>query len=238
MGRRTVLLVVAAIVAVMGVVLVGLYVRGADNRATEKQEPVKVLKAKAQIEPGETATAAMQASKLELVEVPRSQVINGAVNSIDAIGTQVALATIYPGEQIIRGKFGSAGDQSLLTIPEKQIAMSMSLSDTGRVAGFVSPGSEVVIFATCADATHTLFDKMSVIAVGATTVTNTTTTDQSGSSTTEQLPKTLFTLAVTQEQGQRLLQAMSTCELAYGLRTETSQVRAPIPPANAANLFR
>ncbi len=238
MGRRTVLLVVAAIVAVLGVVLVGLYVRGADNRAVEKQEPVQVLKAKAQIEPGETANAAMQASKLELVDVPRSQVLVGAVNSIDAIGTQVALGKIYPGEQIIQGKFGSPGDQSLLTIPDKQIAMSMSLSDTGRVAGFVSPGSDVVIFATCGDATHTLFDKMSVIAVGATTITNTTTTDQTGSSTTEQLPKTLFTLAVTQEQGQKLLQAMSTCELAYGLRTKTSVVRAPIPPANAANLFR
>ena len=238
MGRRTVLLVVAAIVAIMGVALVGLYVRGADNRATEKQEPVRVLKAKAEIKPGETANEAMQASKLELVEVPRSQVLVGAMNSIGNIGTQVALGTIYPGEQIIQSKFGSPGDQSLLAIPEKQIAMSMSLSDTGRVAGFVTPGSEVVIFATCDDATHTLFDKMSVIAVGATTVTNTTTTDESGSSTTEQLPKTLFTLAVTQEQGQRLLQAMSTCELAYGLRTETSEVRAPIPPASAANLFR
>jgi pilus assembly protein CpaB len=238
MGRRTVLLVVAALIAVAGSAMVFFYVRSADNRALEEQQPVQVLKATGQIDPGETANAAMQAGKLELQDVPQSQVLVGAVNTVDNIGAQVALSTIYPGEQIISSKFGSAGDQSLLTIPDKLIAMSVSLSDTGRVAGFVSPGSEVAVFASCADATYTLFDKLPVIAVGATTVTNTTTTDQSGASTTEQLPKTLFTLAVDQEQGQKLLQASTTCELAYGLRTKTSVVKAPFPPANATNLFR
>lgn len=238
MGRRTVLLVVAALIAVAGTAMVVIYVRTADNRAIEKQEPVKVLKATGQIDPGETANSAMQAGKLELQDVPRAQVLVGAVNTINNIGAQVALSTIYPGEQIISSKFGSPGDQSLLSIPDKKIAVSMSLSDTGRVAGFVSPGSEVAVFATCADSTYTLFDRMSVIAVGATTITTTTTSDQSGASTTEQLPKTLFTLAVDQDQAQKLLQAASTCEMAYGLRTKTSVVKAPTAPANAGNLFR
>jgi pilus assembly protein CpaB len=238
MGRRTVLLVVAALIAVLGSAMVFLYVRSADNRATEKQQPVQVLKATGQIEPGETANAAMQAGKLHLEEVPRSQVLVGAVNTVSNIGAQVALSRIYPGEQIISSKFGSPGDQSLLTIPDKQIAISVSLSDTGRVAGFVSPGSDVAIFATCGDSTYTLMDKMTVIAVGATTVTNTTTTTTTGAQTTEQLPKTLFTLAVTQEQAQKVIQAASTCELAYGLRTKTSIVKKPIPPATTANLFR
>jgi pilus assembly protein CpaB len=239
MGRRTVLLVVAALIAVIGTAMVIFYVRGADNRALEDQAPVQVLKATGQIEPGETANAAMEAGKLDVADVPRSQVLVGAVNTVNGIGTNVALTTIYPGEQIVSSKFGAPGQQSLLNIPEKQLAMSMSLSDTGRVAGFVSPGSEVAIFATCGEQTYTLFPQMKVIAVGATTITTATTTDQSGASTTEQLPKTLFTLAVDQVQAQKLLQAMSTCELAYGLRTETSEVsKTPIPPANAANLFR
>lgn len=238
MGRRTVLLIAAAMIAVLGSTMVFLYVRAADDRATERQEPVSVLKATGQIDPGETANAAMQAGKLALEEVPRSQLLTGAVDGIDTLGTQVALSTIFPGEQIIAGKFGAAGSQQLLTIPDEQIAMSMSLSDTGRVAGFVSPGSEVAIFATCGEGTYTLFPQMQVIAVGATTVTNTTTVDPTGAQTTEQLPKTLFTLAVTQEQGQRLLQAASTCEMAYGLRTETSVVDVPVPPTTATNLFQ
>lgn len=237
MGRRTVLLMVAALIAVAGSALVFFYVRSADNRALEDQEPITVLKATGQIEPGETANAAMQAGKLQLADVPKAQVLPGAQSTVTSIGSQVALARIYPGEQLVASKFGSPGDQQLLNIPAKQLAMSVSLSDTGRVSGFVSPGSEVAVFAVCTDETHTLFEKLTVIAVGATTVTNTTTTDQSGTATTEQLPKTLFTLAVDQQQGQKLLQASSTCELAYGLRTKTSEVRVPFPPVNAGNLF-
>lgn len=237
MGRRTVLLMVAALIAVAGSALVFFYVRSADNRALDDQEPIRVLKATGQIEPGETANAAMAAGKLDLFDVPKSQVLPGAQSTVTGLGTQVALARIYPGEQLVASKFGSPGDQQLLNIPEKQIAMSISLSDTGRVSGFVSPGSEVAVFAVCADETHTLFEKLTVIAVGATTITNTTVTDQSGTATTEQLPKTLFTLAVDQGQGQKLLQASTSCELAYGLRTKTSEVRVPFPAVNSGNLF-
>src|SRR5205085_6660488 len=126
------------------------------------------------------------------------------------LNTEVALTTIYPGEQIVSSKFGSPGDQQLLNIPDKDIAISVSLSDTGRVAGFVSPGSNVAIFVNIDDQVQLLMPKIPVIAVGATTITNTTTTDQSGAQTTEQLPKTLFTLAVDQAQAQKILLAAAT----------------------------
>ena len=54
MGRRTVLLIVAALIAALGAGMVFLYVRGADSRAEAGQSPVQVLKAVAQIDPGET----------------------------------------------------------------------------------------------------------------------------------------------------------------------------------------
>ncbi|MFT4010074.1 MAG: RcpC/CpaB family pilus assembly protein [Nocardioidaceae bacterium] len=239
MGRRTVLLIVAALIAVLGSAMVFLYVRSADNRAIESQEPVKVLKATSQIDPGETAQDAMEKGKLAIADVPQSQVLVGAVNSVANIGTSVALSTIYPGEQIISGKFGDPGDSSALTMPDpKDMAVSMSLTDTGRVAGFVSPGSQVAVFATCEDKTYTLFPKVPVIAVGATTVTNTTTTDTTGASTTEQLPKTLFTLGLSQADAQKLIQGASSCELAYGLLSKTSEVKASVPPASNSTLFR
>jgi pilus assembly protein CpaB len=231
-------LVTAALIAVLGSAMVFFYVQSIEGREEEKLDPVQVLKATAQIAPGETANAAMTNGKLQLESVPGSEVLLGAVGSVSTIGDQVALSTIYPGEQIIASKFGSPGSQSLITIPDKQLAVSISLSDTGRVAGFVSPGSEVTVFATCGEQTYTLFDKLSVIAVGATTITNTTTTDQTGAATTEQLPRTLFTLAVDQQQAQKLIQGAASCELAYGLRTKTSDVKFPFPPANTGNLFQ
>ena len=61
MGRRTILLIVAALIAALGSAMVFLYVRGADDRATEAQAPVNVLKAVAQINPGETLDQAQAA---------------------------------------------------------------------------------------------------------------------------------------------------------------------------------
>ena len=111
MGRRTILLIVAALIAALGSAMVFLYVKSADDRATAEQAPVQVLKAVAQITPGETLDQAQAAGKLELGSVPRAQVLPGAVNSIEGIGSQVALSSVFPNEQIISGKFGSQGDQ-------------------------------------------------------------------------------------------------------------------------------
>src|SRR4051812_24947071 len=136
MGRRTILLVVAALVAVLGSGLVFVYVKGADARAMQDQAPVQVLKAVAQIEPGETLDQAQQAGKLELQEVPSEQVLDGALSTIGDLGTEVALARVFPNEQITGAKFGSAGDEDVLALPQGTVAISVNLSDTGRVAGF------------------------------------------------------------------------------------------------------
>jgi pilus assembly protein CpaB len=242
MGRRTILLIVAALIAALGSAMVFLYVKGADDRATEAQAPVEVLKAVAQINPGETLDQAQAAGKLELGSVPRAQVLPGAVNSIEGIGTQVALSTIFPSEQIITGKFGSQGDQEVLTMPEGNIAISVTLSDTGRVAGFVVPGDEVAIFMNGdigdgEQGVRLLMPRVKVIAVGTTTVVSTTTTNPAGAQTTEQLPRTLFTLAVDQAQAEKILLAASTGELSFGYLNEDSEV-APGPGTTNANLFR
>src|SRR6478672_6655457 len=182
MGRRTVLLIVAALIAALGTGMVFLYVRGADGRAEAGQQPVQVLKAVAQINPGETMAAAQAAGKIQVGTVPRAQVLAGAVNSASGLENKVALGPIYPNEQIITAKFGDSGEQSALTIPDGQIAISVTVSDTGRVAGFVTPGASVAIFIASPNpkdqgATRLLLPAVKVIAIGATTVVNTTTTN-------------------------------------------------------------
>src|SRR4051795_11749620 len=236
MGRRTVLLIVAALIAALGTGMVFLYVRGADSRAEATQQPVQVLKAVSQIEPGERIAEAQAAGKIQLGTVPRKQVLTGAVNSVSSLGNQVALSTIYPNEQIISGKFGAAGDQSSLTIPDGNIAISVTLSDTGRVAGFVSPGNNVAIFAgtggqntsgpAAPDSTRLLLPKVQVIAVGATTMVSKTTKSAAGAETTEQLPKTLFTLSVNQRQAEKVMFAANHGELSFGLLNNKSKIAA------------
>ena len=245
MGRRTVLLIVAALIAALGTSMVFLYVQQADNRAEASQQPVRVLKAVARIDPGETLGAAQTEGKIAVGTVPRKQVLAGAVDSVGGLEKEVALSPIYPNEQIITGKFGSPGDQETLTIPDGDIAISVNLSDTGRVSGFVAPGAQVAIFVNplssdgAIGATRLLLPKVRVIAVGDTTVVSTTKTDAAGAQTTEQLPKTLFTLAVSQKQAEKIMFAMSPGqgELSFGLLNEKSKVKAG-PGVSSKNLFR
>jgi pilus assembly protein CpaB len=239
MGRRTVLLIVAALIAALGTGMVFLYVRGADNRAEANQQPVQVLKAVAQINPGETMAAAQSAGKIQVGTVPRAQVLSGAVNSVSGLENKVALSTIYPNEQIITAKFGSSGEQSNLTLPDGDVAISVSLSDTGRVAGFVNPGANVAIFTADPknQATRLLLPTVQVIAVGTTTVVSTTSTDPSGAQTTEQLPKTLFTLAVNQDDAERIIYASKKSDLTFALLNDKSKVKSG-PGVSDSNLFR
>jgi pilus assembly protein CpaB len=243
MGRRTVLLIVAALIAALGTGMVFLYVRGADSRAEANQQPLQVLKAVARIAPGETLADAQSRGKIQLGTVPKSQVLPGAVNSTTGLDTEVALSTIYPNEQIISSKFGSSGDQQSLPLPNGSIATSVTLSDTGRVAGFVNPGADVAIFLTThgdtalPDQTRLLLTKAQVIAVGDTTVVSTVKTDKAGAQTTEQLPKTLFTLAMSQKDSQKLTFAASRGDLSFALLNPKSKVQ-PDKGVQPANLFR
>ncbi len=242
MGRRTILLIVAAVIAVAGAGMVYLYVQGADDRAKQAQQPIQVLKAVAQIEPGETLAAASAAGKIEMRDVPAEQALDGAMAEIGESGALVALTRIFPNEQVTASKFGSPGEQDNLTVPAGKFAISVNLSDTGRVAGFVSPGSRVALFLTGPvgpgdeEGARLLLPEVQVIAVAQTTVTTATTTDAEGGQTTESLPRTLFTLAVDQEEAERILFASTHGELAFGLLDDKSKV-APSKGVTVKNLF-
>lgn len=232
-------MIVAALVAALGTGMVLLYVRGADIRAEASQQPVKVLKAVQRIETGERVSDAQAAGKITLDTVPRKQVLEGAKDTVVGLEDDVALSTIYPNEQIIAAKFGPAGKASALTIPAGNIAISVTMSETGRVAGFVEPGNTVAVFATssagrgAADATRLLLPRVQVIAVGSTTV-DSPTPPEGAPPAVEQ---TLVTLSVNQVQAEKLMFAASHGELSFALLNDKSKV-ATGPGVGAANLFQ
>lgn len=242
MDRRKVLLVVAAVVAALGTLLVFLYVRGADNRADSRYAAVTVLRATKQIEAGETVKAAQAAGKITSGSISRQDLLPGALTSLDGVADQVATSTILPGEQLVSGKFGATGSATTgLTIPKGRLAVSVNLTDPARVAGFVSPGDKVSVFMSGNDAkgpfTRLLLPSVQVIGAGATTVVSTTKTAADGAATTDELPKTLLTLALTQDEAERVLFAAQNGDVAFGLLNNDSQVSAS-RGVSMANLFR
>ena len=238
MARRSVLLTVALLIAALGTAMIIMYVQGINARAVEGQDLVRVLTATEMIESGETMSEAQADGKVAASDIVRDDVVEGALSSATSVADKVALSTIYPGEQIISQKFGDAGSQETLTIPDDKLAVSVELTDPARVAGFVNPGSMVAIF-TSADPeviktdgetqqlstyTRLLLPQVQVIGVGTTSVQSRTTTTEDGEQTTEEVPRTILTIAVDQEQAEKIIFAGRNSDLSFALLSENSKV--------------
>lgn len=238
MARRSILLLVAVVIAALGTAMIVIYVQGIDARAAEGQELVEVLAATDVIEAGESVSDAQAAGKFERVEVRREDMVDGALSSISSIEDKVSVGTIFPQEQIIGQKFGEPGSAANLVIPDDKLAISVELTDPARVAGFVNPGSDVAIFVSAdpvlmkpdgseqklAPYTRLLLPKVQVIGVGTTSMTSKTTTTEDGEQTTEQVPRTILTIAVDQEQAEKVIYAGRNGELSFALLSDKSKV--------------
>ncbi|MDT0201205.1 Flp pilus assembly protein CpaB [Nocardioides sp. AE5] len=242
MDRRKILLVLAAVIAALGTLLVFLYVQAADDRAKEEIEATDVLKVIKPIEPGEKFDDAVAAGKFQMTPVPRDQVLDGAQTDLEALSGQIAVTRIFQGEQLTANRWGGTVENTSLAIPDGMLAISVNLSDPARVAGFVSPGSEVAVFLTATTtggpATQLLLERVQVLGVGTTSTITSTRVDGSGQATTEQLPKTLLTLALSQQDAEKVIFATSNGDLAFGLLTESSEVNRRGSGVNGENLFQ
>jgi pilus assembly protein CpaB len=253
MDRRRILLIIAAVIAALGTLLVFLYVRSADARAEDKVDAVQVLTATQPIASGESYDDALANGKIAPMGVARSQLLQGVQTSPDALKGTVALQNILPNEQIVADKFGTNAAEvaSPLGIPQNKMAISVNLTDPDRVAGFVLPGSDVAIFVTAdsgrgptedaaaADQeprTSLLLARVTVLGVGSTTPVTTTTTAEDGTQQTEQLPRTLLTLALTQQEAQEVILASKKYEVTFALLTKDSDVGEG-PPTSSGDIL-
>jgi pilus assembly protein CpaB len=241
MARRSVLLIVALLIALVGTALIVVYVQGIDKRATEGQELVEVLTATSKIEVGESVADAQEAGKIDKKEVRRVDLVDGAVSSTGTISDLVALGTIYPGEQLIGSKFGTLGAaEAGLVIQDKRMAVAVELTDFERVAGFVNPGHEVAVFSTTLDTegarplpgnpaahgtTRIILTRVPVLGVGTTSLTSKTTTNEDGEQVVEEVPRTILTLGLKQREAERLILADRTTDLTFALLTDDTEVK-------------
>ena len=138
----------------------------------------------------------------------------------------------------------AADAASPLGIPEGKMAISVNLTDPDRVAGFVNPGSEVAIFVTTGDSGATpppaerrrirhqrccwIGSPCSASAARRRSRRRPPPTD--GTQQTEQLPRTLLTLALTQEEAQKVILASKTLDVTFALLTKDSTVRPTARP--------
>jgi pilus assembly protein CpaB len=259
MDRRRLLLILAVFVAFIGTALVFLYVQGADNRAKDQVANIQVLQATQDVAAGEKYDDALAAGKISLQEVPKNvaQQNTGYQTSVDTLKGKVASVPIFTGQVVVASQFGNtvAATSTNLPIPKGMIAISVNLTDPDRVAGNIQNGSDVAIFVTgeltaapgaptggagasntAVQSTRLLLPKVTVLNVGSPQPpTTSTTTANDGTQTTEQLPRTLLTIAVTQKEAQKVILASKALDLTFGLLTSDSKIA---PAAGTSTLIQ
>jgi pilus assembly protein CpaB len=241
MGRRTVLLIAAIVVAALGAALVWMYANRADERAQADAAPVQVLVATLDIGAGTSGAAISEAAAVELRTLPSASVPPGALSDLTPVTDLVTLGPVFAGQVLLQQIFGTqqqAGGG--LALPEGTMGIAISLGDPERVAGFVKPGSQVALFTTAEGVggvaeqqTTILLPKVLVAAVGPTVVAQAA----EGAANTEAIPTAIMTLALTQEEAQKVILAAQTTQLYMGLLDDKSKVDTNLPGTTSANLL-
>lgn len=233
MGRRTVLLIAAILVAALGTTAVFLYASRAEDAAFAAQSPVQVLVATAGIASGTSGATVSSQGSVELKQLPAAAVPAGALSDLTPVAELATLTSVFPGQVILKQMFGAQRDVSGgLTLPKGKMGVAVRLEDPERVAGFVRPGSEVAIFLTTEEGsgqnptpsvTGVMLERVPVVAVGPSTV-STSTTTADGTTNTEEIPTAILTLALNQQEAQKVIQGSATGSLYFGLLNKESVV--------------
>jgi pilus assembly protein CpaB len=175
MRARIAILVVALLLGVLAAYFAATYLMGARQVIEEEQEPVEVLVAQQDLEPGATAEELLDQEYIALEEIPRQYVSEGAVSSPVAIEDKVLATAVAKGEQITEARFKLPEEAGLAyAVPKDFMAVSIPNNAITGVSGLIRPGDHVAVFSTfdpTASAeeavTRIVIPKARVLAVGA-----------------------------------------------------------------------
>jgi pilus assembly protein CpaB len=137
----------AAILAIIGAMLVVSYAQGADQRAVKNLEPVDVLVVTTAI-PAGTPVESMTAS-LATEQLPASAVTGSSLKTLDASKGKVAAVDLVPGEQLVTERLVAPEDvkaQGSVKIPAGLQEVSFQLEPDRVIGGRLVPGDHVGVF--------------------------------------------------------------------------------------------
>ncbi|HEX6970342.1 MAG TPA: Flp pilus assembly protein CpaB [Micromonosporaceae bacterium] len=239
MTRRIITITLAVLLAALGTAGVLFYAFSADDRARARiSDAVTVAIANQRIPVGTTG-ARIRAEKLVRLErMPRSSVPSDALPAVGAEYDKLVLTSdVAAGQVLLAANFGEQSTvTSGLRLPEGKMAVTVHTGAPQQVAGYVRPGSQVAIFLTYGvldnkgketkiKRTRLLLDRVEVIAVGGYTPQredgDRDATEQNGAGN----GSLLLTLAVDQQEAERLVLGLNTGSLYLGLVTDTVQLK-------------
>jgi len=170
-NRRTVILIVAVVVALVAAGAIYSYLNSVQDRAYNNAKLVKVFRVEKDINKGLPGEQAIDQEFVKSGDIPQKYRPTTALTDINAIRGKVALNNLSTGQIVVDGMFVDprvANVSFAQRIPPGQVAVSISVDTVHGVAGFIAPGDQVNILASAPDGTRYLFQNVNVLAVGST----------------------------------------------------------------------
>jgi pilus assembly protein CpaB len=230
MGRRTLLLIAALLLAAIGTGVLFLFLRAtttSPSRSAGGSDTTPVVVPAAAVPAGQKIDKSVIFDTVRVSSAAARAA--GMVTSVDQILGQVANQPLPALVPVTKGQFGGSVTESTdLLLPQGSMAITVELNDPNKVSTFLRKGSKVAIFVVdpqplSGNAVHEarlVLPRVNVLTIGssATIVTRPTATASPGTRATQiRSNPSLVTLQVNQEEAGKILVAQASGELYFTL---------------------
>jgi pilus assembly protein CpaB len=141
MQSKVIRVVIAVLLATTGTGVLVRYVESARSDALADEQMVNVLIVQARVDRG--TPAAQIGDKVRSVEVPARVRPDGAVTSLDQLGTKRAAVDLLPGEQLVKERFNSTGNSASTPATDGLLQVTVALDAERTLGGNVRIGDTV-----------------------------------------------------------------------------------------------
>jgi pilus assembly protein CpaB len=246
-SRRTLILIASLVIGALAAFALFSYVRGIEERAYERTEPVAVFVVRQPIPAGTEGTLARAQNLIVQQQIPREFRPPTALTDLSTIDGKVANLDLAPGQVVTSNMFVDT-QLSSATLADRlganEVAITVSLDQVRAVGGRLQPSDRVMMMVLVdaaragdvADGTVTdggqsvrfLYQDVEILAIG-----DAVQGEVSGSATPVQ-SSGLITFRVKPEAAQRI--ALAGSQIYLALAPKNWQLRE-IPPVDLQSLF-
>lgn len=237
MRLRIGLLVAAVVTALIGTVLIAVYISSIRNEVKVGAKPVEVYVATRRISRGTSASELISKELVKKKKIPRQYVSDGAVKSLARLENKFLAVPLERGEQLTDSALSLP--PSGLAIPKEKMAVAIPIDDLALISGRVKAGDRVSLLVTLLpgkedkDVTKILLGRVLVLAVE----TGGQDSKTGGQDSKGGGQQSSLTVAVTPEEAEKLVFASEAGIVWLGLWPPGSKSEPQTPGQTLDSLF-
>jgi Flp pilus assembly protein CpaB len=236
--KRTIIFVVALVLALLAGGLAYLFLNNAQQQAfnNAKLEPAFVVTKS--IPRGLSGSDAVSGGYFAEKKVPAEIRPSAAVTELTSLSGKTSIANFPTGEILVDGMFASPSQAQLTfsqVIPAGQVAVTVSVDAVHGVANLPQPGDQVDMLITNNGAETMLLQNVTILAIGQTTAGQSSTSTASTTTTTN--TSGLYTFAATPTNAERIALAQQQNLGIYLLLVPPNNPVASLPTFTPGNIL-